>query len=175
MPLKLFESFGSTTQDHFAVLSKWLSDLDKAAFSKLVSSLVSNENQNVSIGCLKQMRKALQASKRMDMKSICQKLRASQDWTQLKDYRLKILEGEGAAKPAVCGLYDLAEGAKNASIESFELLGKRIVENSAGFEDNIDKIIPIFTHAMHLDVDDSRLNFVMKDLRDLVNKYGSSN
>jgi hypothetical protein len=71
VPLKLIENFETTLKEHFDPLATWFSDVDGVVLLRIISDLVTNAHGNISIGCLKEMRKVIKSCEMVKQNSEC--------------------------------------------------------------------------------------------------------
>ena len=71
-------------------------------------------------------------------------------------------------------IYNLVEETAQPSVDTYQLLGKRILEQSNSFVEHFDKIIPLFSYGMKSSSQKSGLSEIIQDLSKKVLKFGSN-
>ena len=71
-------------------------------------------------------------------------------------------------------LYEFVEETSAPSLETFESLGKRLLEGAEHLGDHLDKIIPLFRFGMAPESDQTVLPEIIEDLALNVRKVCSS-
>ena len=70
-PLKLIEDFETTLKEHFNPIATWISEVDGVVLLRIISDLVTNAYGNISIGCIKEMRKVLKSCEMVKRNGEC--------------------------------------------------------------------------------------------------------